>query len=64
MAVAGAFQMSLKKNEQLWEETLANHGFVKFLAVFTLVIWLCVIVLGRLIAYDYLWGPLSPPTPV
>jgi hypothetical protein len=60
VSIAGAFHMSLKKNAALWEETLAGHGFVKFLAAFTLVVWLCIIVLGRLIAYDYLWGPLSP----
>lgn len=59
VAIAGSFHLSLKKNAELWENSLANHGFVKFLAVFTLVIWLCIIVLGRLIAYDYLWGPLS-----
>ena len=31
----------------------------KALAVATLVVWVCVIVLGRLIAYDYVWGSWS-----
>ena len=60
VAIGGAFHMSLKKNAALWEETLDSRGFVKFLAVFTLVMWLAIVILGRLIAYDYLWGPLSP----
>jgi hypothetical protein len=29
------------------------------LAVVTLLIWACVVVLGRLIAYDYVWGSWS-----
>jgi hypothetical protein len=31
----------------------------KALAGATLALWVCVIVLGRLIAYDYVWGPWS-----
>lgn len=33
---------------------------LKGLAVVTLLVWAGVIVMGRLIAYDHLWGPLSP----
>ena len=60
IVIASAFHLSLKKNAALWEETLSGRGFVKAIAVFTLVVWLCIIVLGRLIAYDNVWGPLSP----
>jgi hypothetical protein len=31
----------------------------KTLAAATLGVWVCVIVLGRLIAYDYVWGSWS-----
>jgi hypothetical protein len=31
----------------------------KALAAATLAVWVCVIVLGRLIAYDYVWGSWS-----
>jgi hypothetical protein len=24
------------------------------------LIWICIIILGRLIAYDYVWGSWSP----
>ena len=30
------------------------------LAVATLAMWLAVVFLGRLIAYDHVWGALSP----
>ena len=33
---------------------------VKALAVVTFLVWACVIVLGRLIAYDHVWGSWSP----
>jgi hypothetical protein len=32
------------------------------MAVFTFLIWTCIIVLGRLIAYDHIWGSWSPST--
>ena len=60
IVVALIFERSLKKNEQHWEDTLVHHGGVKALAVLTLLVWTGVIVMGRLIAYDHLWGALSP----
>jgi hypothetical protein len=30
------------------------------LAVLTLLVWFSIIVLGRLIAYDHVWGSWSP----
>jgi cytochrome bd-type quinol oxidase subunit 2 len=55
------FLVAVPKHEQQWE-TLANRKSIKSLAILTLVIFLCVIVLGRLIAYDHIWGTWSPAT--
>jgi hypothetical protein len=33
---------------------------VKLMAILTLLVWLAVVVLGRLIAYDHIWGAWSP----
>jgi putative copper export protein len=56
------FQISLRKQERRWEEILVKRKSVKRLAILTLVIWVCIIILGRLIAYDHIWGPWSPAT--
>jgi hypothetical protein len=58
--VAVIFQSTLRKHEQLWGETLVKRSSIKFLAVFTFLVWVCIIVLGRLIAYDHVWGSWSP----
>jgi hypothetical protein len=60
--VAVVFRRSLRKNEQQWEETLVNRGSTKLLAILTFLIWACIIILGRLIAYDHVWGSWSPAT--
>ena len=55
--LATAFQLSLKRNASRWEDSL---GFgAKFLAILTLLVWFSIIVLGRLIAYDHVWGTWS-----
>jgi hypothetical protein len=54
------FRISLRKHEQTWEESLVNRGSIKSLAVLTFLLWACIIVLGRLIAYDHVWGSWSP----
>jgi hypothetical protein len=54
--------MALRKNEQHWEETLVKRTSIKSLAILTFLIWLAIIVLGRLIAYDHVWGSWSPAT--
>jgi hypothetical protein len=41
-------------------ESVADSRSVHFLAILTLVIWVGVIFLGRLIAYDHIWGAWSP----
>ena len=58
--IAAIFQITLKRNEHHWEQTLVNHRAVKSLAILTLLIWVGIVVLGRLIAYDYVWGSWSP----
>ncbi len=40
-------------------QTLVNRRSVKWLAIVTLLIWVGIVILGRLIAYDYIWGSWS-----
>jgi len=58
--IAIFFQRALRRHEQHWEDTLVRRASIKGLAVGTLLIWMAIIVLGRLIAYDHVWGSLSP----
>lgn len=58
--VAVIFQRALRRHEREWEETLVHRGSIKGLAVATFFIWTFIIVLGRLIAYDHVWGGWSP----
>lgn len=57
--VASVFQISLQKNELHWEESIAKSRTTKWLAVATLLIWVGIVILGRLIAYDHIWGSWS-----
>jgi hypothetical protein len=58
--VAIVFQSALRRHEQQWEATLIHRPSVRVLAVLTFLVWACIIVLGRLIAYDHVWGSWSP----
>jgi uncharacterized membrane protein YgdD (TMEM256/DUF423 family) len=58
--VAAGFQAALRRHEREWEDTLVHRRSIKLLAILTFLIWACVIVLGRLIAYDHVWGDWSP----
>ncbi|MBV8842121.1 MAG: hypothetical protein JO307_04845 [Bryobacterales bacterium] len=58
--IAVVFQRSLRKHDRQWEEILVKRGTTKLLAVLTFLIWACIIILGRLIAYDHVWGSWSP----
>jgi hypothetical protein len=60
--IAFAFQSSVRKHEQRWEEVLINRSSVKGLAILSFLIWACIVLLGRLIAYDHVWGAWSPAT--
>ena len=59
-AIAVLFLRGLRRHEQHWERTLMHLPSVRTLAVLTFLIWACVIVLGRLIGYDHVWGDWSP----
>ncbi len=56
------FRISLRKQERRWEEILVKRRSIQGLAILTLLIWVGIIILGRLIAYDHIWGPWSPAT--
>jgi hypothetical protein len=60
--VAAVFQVALRRNEQHWEDDLIHRGAIKCLAIVTLLIWVAIVFLGRLIAYDHVWGSWSPAT--
>ena len=40
-------------------QTLVNRRSVKWLTIVTLLMWVGIVILGRLIAYDYVWGSWS-----
>ena len=58
--IAVLFQIALRRHEQQWEARLVHRASIKAFAIFTFLIWACIIVLGRLIAYDHVWGSWSP----
>jgi hypothetical protein len=37
-------------------------GSLKAVAIVSFLIWVSIIILGRLIAYDHVWGSWSPAT--
>ena len=58
--VAMIFRRSLSTHARQWDGPLAHRPWIKALAILTFVVWTCVIVLGRFIAYDHVWGAWSP----
>jgi hypothetical protein len=66
--MAVTFHRSLQRQERRWEEAeeeaeeeaRLRAPSTKALAVLTLLIWAAIIVLGRLIAYDHVWGAWAP----
>jgi hypothetical protein len=54
-----AFRIALRRHARDWEASLATRWTAKPLAILTLLIWAGIIVLGRLIAYDHIWGSWS-----
>jgi hypothetical protein len=62
VVVFASFQVSIRKRGSDWEDTLSKRRSVRLAAVLTFVLWGCIIILGRLIAYDHIWGHLSPAT--
>lgn len=62
VSTAVAFQAAIRGHDQRWANRFISRKSVKWAAVLTFVIWGCIIILGRLIAYDHIWGHLSPAT--
>jgi hypothetical protein len=58
--IAVVFLRAVRRREQHWEEIVDKRRAMKWLAVLTFLIWASIIVLGRLIAYDHVWGAWSP----
>jgi hypothetical protein len=58
--VAVLFQRALLRHDQQWGDRLASRASIKAFAIVTFLVWALVIVLGRLIAYDHVWGSWSP----
>jgi hypothetical protein len=56
------YQRSVVHQGLEWDRTLVRRPAVRVAAVLTFVLWGCIIILGRLIAYDHIWGHLSPAT--
>ena len=63
-ALAAGFQMTLGRHEHDWEESFVNRRTTKCLAMATFLVWCSIVILGRLIAYDHVWGrwSLAPVT--
>ena len=59
--IAVAFRVALTRDARTWESSSPGPA-TKSLAVLTLVIWAAIIFLGRLIAYDHIWGSWSHST--
>jgi len=57
-ALVAAFQVMLRR-ERDGEESFAGRRATKCLAMVTFVVWCTIVILGRLIAYDYVWGRWS-----
>ena len=60
--IAFGFDWRLKRVGPDADQALDGRTWVKVMAVATLLIWLALVILGRLIAYDHVWGHLSPAT--
>ena len=60
VAMGASIAAMLRSRLKKYGESLADSGSARFWAVFTLLIWIGVIFLGRLIAYDHVWGSWSP----
>ena len=60
--LATMFQASVSRSQDRWEQGFARRRSVRLAAVLIFVVLGCIIILGRLIAYDHIWGHLSPAT--
>jgi hypothetical protein len=53
------FKFAVTRDERRWKDVLVNRWSTKSVAVVMLLVWVGITVLGRLIAYDSIWGALS-----
>jgi hypothetical protein len=60
LGIATAFVSTVGRNEAVWDDNRLKQGSIKLATVLTLCVWVGVIFMGRLIAYDHVWGSLSP----
>jgi hypothetical protein len=60
--VVSVFQVSVGRHEQRWEQVLVQRASVRLTALLVFLVLGGIILLGRLIAYDHIWGHLSPAT--
>jgi hypothetical protein len=60
--IAWLFQRTVRAHEAAWGDELVTRTPVRIAAVVTLLVWIAIVFLGRLIAYDHVWGHLSPAT--
>lgn len=60
ISVAAVFQVSLRRHEEHWEDAVRDRASIKWHAILTFLVWVDIIILGRLIAYDHVWGSWSP----
>ena len=58
--IAFFFLAGVRKREAEWEQTILESRTTKWAAVLVFLIWVFIIILGRLIAYDHVWGSWSP----
>jgi hypothetical protein len=59
IVIVTLFQFALRRNGRQWEEDRINRWTTKSLAILTLLVWCSIVVMGRLIAYDHVWGAWS-----
>ncbi len=57
--VAWAFQRTVRSHEATWGDAVVTRAPVRIAAVAAVLVWIAIVFLGRLIAYDQIWGPLS-----
>ena len=57
-----AFRRNFRREESEWEQWKTGRTPTRAVVLLMLVVWVAIIVLGRLIAYDHVWGAWSPAT--
>lgn len=59
VGVALVFRSTLGRQDQPAHAALPQARGVRLLAMLTLAVWVGIVILGRLIAYDHVWGAWS-----